>query len=480
MSESLKSKTAQGLFWGALSSSSSQILNLVIGIILGRLVSPEDWGVIGMLTIFTAIAGNIQSSGFSTAIINIKYPQHKDYNAVFWFNVITSFLLYILLFICAPYIAMFFRVPELKNLSRIVFLSFFISSFGISSNAYMTKNMMNKEITIIGFIALISSGAAGITLAYLGYSYWSLAWQQIVYNLVLVIGRWSYINWHPTLSFDFNPIRKTLKFSMSILTTMIINTISNNILTLLFGRIYGKRTTGNFFQAYKWDSMAFGMITGMLEQVSQPVLVSLRNNSDKEREIRAFRKMIRFASFLAFPAMFGLALVAKEFILITLKHAWIDSVLPLQILCISGAFMPIYSLYKNLIISNGRSDINMYLNIGQIIIQLLIIIFTYKYGFITMIAFYTLINILWLIPWQFYTNKITSLPTIDILKDICPFLVISLLVMITTYILTVSINNLYLLFISRILIASTLYILTMKVLKVKIMEECINFIHKKK
>ena len=137
-------------------------------------------------------------------------------------------------------------------------------------------------------------------------------------------------------------------------------------------------------------------------------------------------------------------------------------------------------LYKNLIISNGRSDINMYLNIGQIIIQLLIIIFTYKYGFITMIAFYTLINILWLIPWQFYTNKITSLPTIDILKDICPFLVISLLVMITTYILTVSINNLYLLFISRILIASTLYILTMKVLKVKIMEECINFIHKKK
>ena len=144
--ENLKEKTTKGLFWGAMNSGATQLLNLAIGILLGRLLSPGDWGLVGMLAIFSAIAGNLQSSGFSTAIVNMKQPRATDYNAVFWFNILMSVAIYAILFAAAPLIAWFFNEPKLTSLARLMFLSFLISSFGISTNAYMTKNMMTLNL----------------------------------------------------------------------------------------------------------------------------------------------------------------------------------------------------------------------------------------------------------------------------------------------------------------------------------------------
>ena len=203
MAESLKDKTAKGLFWGAMNSGSTQVLNILFGIFLARLLSPSDYGVIGVLTIFTVIAGNLQSSGFTQALVNLEKPTHRDYNSVFWFNIIVSFSIYVVLFFCAPLIAAFFHQPCLVWLSRFVFLAFFISSFGIVQNAYMSKNLMNKEIAIVSFVALISSCVIGLVLALLGFAYWSLAWQQVVYIAVLNFGRYYYTGWRPSLDMDF-------------------------------------------------------------------------------------------------------------------------------------------------------------------------------------------------------------------------------------------------------------------------------------
>ena len=210
--ENLKEKTAKGLFWGALNNGTMQVLNVLIGILLGRMLTPEEWAPIGMIAIFSAIAGNIQSSGFSTAIINMKQPTDNDYNAVFWFNTLTSFCIYLVLFACAPLIARFFEQPCLTDLSRFIFLAFLISSMGISTNAYMMKNMMQREMTIVSLTALVVSGTTAIILAFKGYSYWSLAWQQVVNSLMLVIGRWYYVKWRPSMKVDFSPIRKTFSF----------------------------------------------------------------------------------------------------------------------------------------------------------------------------------------------------------------------------------------------------------------------------
>ena len=477
--ENLKEKTAKGLMWGAVNNGTMQVLNLLIGIIILRHLTPEDTGLVGMLAIFTAIAGNLQSSGFSTALINEKQPTAQQYNSVFWFNILMGGLLYVLLFLSAPLISWFFHQPRLIDLSRFLFLSFFISSFGISTNAYMVKNMMNREITIINLTALVISGSTAIVMALNDMAYWSLACQQVVNSSILVLGRFYYVKWKPSLQFTFDYIRQTFSFSMKILVTMIVNTVNQNLLTVIFGRLFrDARVVGNFFQAYKWDSMAFQTVGGMVGQVAQPVLVSVREEKDREQQV--FRKMLRFTAFLSFPALFGLAMVAREFILCTIGNKWIECVPLLQILCISGAFMPIYTLYQNLVISHGRSDINMWLNIGQIVLQFGIILLFYRQGITIMVIAYTLFNIVWLLAWMPSAKRIIGLRFLHVVKDTAPFVLCGALVMAATYFATQAITNLYLLLVVRILMAAALYYGVMRMLNVVILQECIQFIFKKK
>ena len=477
--ENLKDKTAKGLMWGAINNGTMQVLNLLIGIIILRQITPEDTGLVGLLAIFTAIAGNLQSSGFSTALINEKQPTAQQYNSVFWFNILMGGLLYVILFCSAPLIAWFFHQPRLINLSRFIFLSFFISSFGISTNAYMVKNMMNREITIVNLTALVISGSVAILMAINDMAYWSLAWQQVVNSTVLIIGRFYYVKWKPSINFTFDYIRQTFSFSMKILVTMIVNTVNQNMLTVIFGRLFrDARVVGNFFQAYKWDSMAFQTVGGMVGQVAQPVLVSVRDEKDREQQV--FRKMLRFTSFLSFPALFGLALVAREFILCTIGWKWIECVPLLQILCISGAFMPVYTLYQNLIISHGRSDINMWLNIGQIALQLGVILAFYQQGITTMVMAYTTFNILWLLMWMIFAKRIIGLRIVDTAKDMLPFVLCGGVVMLITYYSTRMIANIYLLLAVRVVIAAALYYGVMRLLNVVILRECLQYIFKKK
>ena len=477
--ENLKDKTAKGLMWGAINNGTMQVLNLLIGIIILRQITPEDTGLVGLLAIFTAIAGNLQSSGFSTALINEKQPTAQQYNSVFWFNILMGGLLYVILFCSAPLIAWFFHQPRLINLSRFIFLSFFISSFGISTNAYMVKNMMNREITIVNLTALVISGSVAILMAINDMAYWSLAWQQVVNSTILIIGRFYYVKWKPSINITFDYIRQTFSFSMKILVTMIVNTVNQNMLTVIFGRLFrDARVVGNFFQAYKWDSMAFQTVGGMVGQVAQPVLVSVRDEKDREQLV--FRKMLRFTSFLSFPALFGLALVAREFILCTIGWKWIECVPLLQILCISGAFMPVYTLYQNLIISHGRSDINMWLNIGQIALQLGVILAFYQQGITTMVMAYTTFNILWLLMWMIFAKRIIGLRILDTAKDMLPFVLCGGVVMLITYYSTRMIANIYLLLAVRVVIAAALYYGVMRLLNVVILRECLQYIFKKK
>lgn len=477
MEGGLKEKTARGLLWGALNSGSTQLLNLIFGIILGRLLTPAEYGIVGVLSIFTLIAGNLQSSGFTQALVNLKAPRKEDYTAVFWFNTLTSFVLYALLFLSAPLIAQFFHQPCLVEVSRFVFLSFVISSFGIAHNAYMTKNMMNRELAIIGAIALLCSGGVATFLAFYGFSYWSLAWQQIIYITVLNIGRYYYTPWRPSWHFTFEPVRKMFGFSVKILITNIINTLSNNILTLLFGRLYPIKAVGDYSQAYKWNTMASAFVANAVGQVAQPVLASVKE--EHGRSVRVFRKMLRFTAFLSFPAMFGLAIISNEFILLTIGKRWLDAVPLLQMLCIGGAFVPFYTLYQNVAISNGRSDFYMFCNIAQIVLQLVIIAFFYHLGINTMVMVYTLFTIAWLFVWQWTARRIIGLRFWEVIKDVMPTLSITLLVMTTTYFVTLPLHHLLLLLICRILIATLLYAAIMKVLHVEMMDELLLFIKKR-
>lgn len=477
MAKTLKEKTAQGLVWSAVNSGMTQLLNLVIGIFLARMLLPGDYGIVGVLTIFTAIAGCLQASGFTQGLINLKQPTANDYNSVFWFNTTVSLVLYAILFCCAPLIAWFFHQPVLVGVSRFVFLSFVISSFGIAQNAYMVKNMMQREIAISSVLALVVSGSVGLLLAFLDKAYWSLAWQQVVYITVLNAGRYYYADWRPSLHIDMGPVKRMFRFSVKILFTNIINTLSQHLLTFIFGHLFHINTVGNYSQANKWNTMASSTISNTLGQVAQTVLVSVED--ERERELRIFRKMLRLTAFLSFPALFGLSLVSREFILCLLKDKWADVIPLLQILCVGGAFLPFYTLYQNLAISNRRSDLYMWCNIAQIVAQLAIVLLLSRYGIMVIVYAYTAFTIGWLLVWQLIARRLIGLRFWHLLLDTMPFMLAALAVMAATYFLTITIDSLPLLLISRIVLAALLYFAVMKAARVKILDECIRYFSKK-
>mgnify|MGYP002852812282 CR=1 FL=1 len=477
MSETLKQKTAKSLFWGAMNNGFTQVLNLVIGIFLGRLLSPEDYGIVGVLTIFTVIAGNLQSSGFTQGLINLKTPTARDYNAVFWFNILASFTIYAVLFLSAPAIAWFFHEPRLVLVSRVVFLSFVISSFGIAHNAYLLKNMMNREIAVSSGIALIVSGTLGIVLALKGYAYWSLVWQQIVYITVLNMGRYYFVSWHPSRKIDFQPVREMFGFCVKILATNILNTLSQQVLTFIFGRLFPIKQVGNYTQANKWNTQAHSFVSGTLSQVAQPLLVTIQGETD--REVRIFRKMMRFTAFLSFPVMLGLALVANEFIVLAITEKWLASVPLMQILCIAGAFLPFYTLYQNLAVSNGRSDIYLWVNVAQVATQIILVIAFAAKGMQAVVIAYTVFVILWLLVWHFYAHKLIGIRLRKVLADIVPFLFIALGTMACTYFLTKEIRILWLLLLSRIAIAIAIYTVAIKIFRPEMLNECLDFLKKR-
>ena len=310
--QSLKEKTAKGLFWGGVSNGVQQLLNLLFGLVLARILNAEDYGMVGMLAIFSAIAGTIQESGFTSALTNQKEIRHEDYNAVFWFSVLTGVAFYILLFLGAPLIAAFYGKEELIGLSRILFLGFVLGGIGIAPNAYLFKTLMVKERAKIDVFSLICSGIVGVTLALNGFAYYGLAIQTTTYIGVGSLLKLFYSPWEPSLSFSWKPLKAMFGFSSKLILTNIFTQVNNNIFSVVIGKFYTPTQLGFYSQGQKWMGMGNMLIGGMITGVAQPVLVEVKD--DAEREARVFRKMVRFGAFVSFPAMLGLAFVAPEFI----------------------------------------------------------------------------------------------------------------------------------------------------------------------
>lgn len=477
MAETLKEKTAKGMFWGGLNNSVQQLIGLIYGIILARLVAKSDFGVMAMINVFPLIANALKESGFTAALTNLKNPTHNDYNSVFWFNIIVGFSAYVILFFCAPLIADYYHNDELIKLCRYSFLSIVLSSFATAQSAHLFKNLKAKQIAKSGMAAVIASSIIGSVMAWWGFGYWALATQGITFVGTDTILKWHYSSWRPTMNIDFGPVKRMFKFSFKILATNIINQINNNILNILLGRHYSKSETGVYNQAYNWDFKCFSLVQGMVNQVAQPVLADL--NGEDERQVNAFRKMMRFTAFLSFPMLLGFGLIAREFIIIAITAKWLASAELLQILCISGAVLPLCALMSNMVISKGKSGINFWVTCSLGIAQIILMTLIWRWGIRDMVIGYVVLNLIWLFIWYFFTSRLIRYSLLQFLKDIIPFALAAWGVMIITHFITLSIENLWLLLFSRIVIATLLYYAVMKIARVQILEECTIFIKSK-
>lgn len=477
--KTLKEKTAKGLFWGGISNGAQQVLNLIFGIFLARLLSPSDYGLVGMLTIFSLIASTLQESGFISGLNKKENIRNEDYNAVFWFNVLCSLLAYTVLFAFAPLIAAWFRQPVLIPLARLSFLSFVISSFNISPRAWLFRNMRVKETAIISIVALIVSGITGVILAWKGFAYWGIVAQNLTFCFMITVGSWWFAEWHPSFSINLRPLKGMIGFSSRLLATNIFMHINNNLFSIFFGRLYCEKTVGYYNQANKWTSMGHTVLSGMVWSVTQPLFARLVKE-EQDRKQRIFRKMLRFTAFLAFPALFGLALISPEFITITITEKWLPSARLMQLLSIGAAFIPIASLYSNFVISQGKSNWYMWSTITLCLVQLLLLVALYPYGVNTMVIAYVIVNVLWLLVWHFLVKRLIGLRFLSAILDILPFVFIAGISIaaawFTTYIFPM---NIYMNLCIKIVVAAFTYIAILRIFGAEILKESWNYLRKR-
>lgn len=454
MSE-LKDKTAKGLLWGGLGNGAMQVIGILLGLVMLNILSPADYGKIAVLLIYTNIATNLQDSGLSAALINKKEPTHEEYNSVFWFNILVSSVLYLILWFAAPYIAAFNHDESLTPLARFLFCGFVINSFGTVQRAYLNGHLKLKQVNLIALFSVIMSNSIGVVMALMGYAYWGLAAQTVLFVTFIMICDWFVSPWRPSLHIDLRPAAKMFGFSSKLLVTNLFNQLNTQVFSFLLGRFYNTRTVGYYSNARKWNDIVVNTIQGMMNGVSQPVLAQVVD--DDERYRRVFRKMLRFVCFVTFPCMLGLALVAKEFILITVSAKWIESVPMLQLLCIYGAFYPVTMLYSYMAISRGKSGINMFCTITLCILIWAGLLLMYPYGVYSMIVYFVVVNIAWLLVWQWFAWRMVRLSLWAALTDIMPFFLLAAGVMACTHYVTLPIENLYLALVSKIAIAFILY-----------------------
>ena len=546
MPETLKEKTAKGLFWGGLSSTVQQLLGIVFGIILARRLNQSDFGMIAMITIFQLIGNDLQNSGFKVALANLRQPTDRDYNSVFWFNILMGGSLYVLLFFLAPFIANFYHIPSLTPLARYAFLSIVFASFGTAQSAWLFKNLHAKQQAKAGMMAVLISSSVAVVMAYMGFAYWALATQTNLYILLCTALYWHYSPWRPTVAaaqrskfkvqsskaatqrskifnfqfsiFNFEVLRPALRmfrFSVKLLISQVLTDINNNVLNILLGRFYGRHDTGNYNQAFQWSTKGSNIIQSMVQQVAQPVLVSIDN--EHERQLHVLRKMMRFAAFLSFPLLFGLSLVSHEFIVTLLGEKWAQSAHYLRLLAVASAFLPLSTLLANVVITKGRSNIFMYVNLALAICQTaaMLTIYHFKVSYfeflepfstllnpsqhlhllplnsqlLTMVFAFVALTILWFFVWAYFARRLAGYRFTMLLRDVLPFLLSAAAVMLTTGFISTCIipstllggvGGGLLLLIARILLAALLYYALMRLFRVQILNECLQFFNRRK
>ena len=471
----LKEKTAQGLLWGGLNSGIQQLVGLAFGIVLGRLLAPSDYGMMAMISIFSLVATALQDSGFRTALTNIEHPKHEDYNSVFWFNIIMASSLYVILFLAAPLIGEYYHTPRVVPLCRYAFLSIVIASLGTAQSAYLFKHLRAKQQAEAGALAVILSSLTGVGMAFAGMAYWSLATQGLVYVGINTLLQWHFSPWRPSIhGITFAPVRRMFRFSCKILATTIMTHVNNNVLNILLGHYFTPRDTGNYNQAYQWNTKCYSLVQSMVAQVAQPVLVSLNGEEGRQKDV--FRKMMRFTAFITFPLLFGFGLVAKEFIVTAIGEKWLASAQLIQILCVSGATMPLSTLFSNMIISKGRSGTFFWCTFTLGLVQIATMVLIWPMGIRSMVIAYTILNTSWLLVWLFFVRRLIGYGYWMFFCDVMPFALAAAGVMGVAYIATMPLSNLIALLISRFIIAVVLYYVVMKIARVKILAECERFV----
>lgn len=365
----IRKKTVNAVIWNAIEKFLVKSASFVINIILARILSPSDYGLIGMLAIFIALSTIFIESGFAKALIQKQDCTEIDYSTAFYSNLGVSLVIYILLFMSAPYIAQFYNEPQLCEILRILSINFVIGSFNIVQRAKLMAKMDFKSLAKINFVGVLLGGICGIIMAYTGWGVWALVGQTMVATLVMLFLFPHYSKWKPIWKFSSKSFKRLFGFGSKLLITGTAATIVNNISTIAIGKAYKSDQLGYYTRANQFSEMIAITVNDILGTVTFPVLSELQD--EKERLVAVYRKSLFYTAFVIFPVMVLMALLARPLIIVLLTEKWLPCVLLLQILCVTRMFTPLSAINMNVLNAIGRSDLFMRVDLCKIPIILI-------------------------------------------------------------------------------------------------------------
>lgn len=474
----LQQKTTNSLKWSAIERLSTQAIQLSVMLILGRMLGPTVFGLIGMLAVFIAISQTLVDSGFSNALIRKKIKTESDYSTTFYFNIFISFLCYGILYISSPYIAEFYKQPQLEILTKVQGLVIIANAFTVIQRTKLTINMDFKTQAKASLTSVLISSMLSIYSAYLGFGVWSLIIQILSFSFLNTILLNIYLPWFPKKHFSKRSFKYLFGFGSKLLISSLIDTIYNNLYQVIIGKVFSANQLGLFTQANNLSYTPAMALTSIIQRVTYPMLSHINNRKDNFDH--TYLLTLRLTSIVVFPLLLGLAIIAKPFILIILGEKWFYTATLLSILCIGYMLYPIHAINLNLLQVKGRSDLFLKLEIIKKILVTIVLIITVPLGIEAICIGIVIQSYLALLINTYYTGKLTSIDIKKQFKSLFPIWLITIICGSLSWSLSFYIENIYIQLLSMLTITPIIYIISIRVFQNELFNIIISNLFKKK
>lgn len=433
MAESLKDKTVKGVSWSAIDNVTQMGVTFLVSIVLAWLLSPDDYGLLGIIGIFTAVCNTIINAGFTTALIRKKDATDDDYNTVFIVNLGVSIFLYAVIYLCSPLIADFFNRSELVDLTRVASLGMIIGALALVQQTILTKRIDFKSQTIITLLASLCSGAIGIVLAFCGFGVWALVAQQLSMQAIRTVLLWIVNRWIPKMRFSVESFHDLFGFGWKIMVSWVLDTIWKELYQLVVGKFYSSATLGQYTRSKHFAQMLSSNLTNVIQRVTYPVLSDMQD--DKSRMVSAYRKIIKITMFVTAISMFSLGAVSEPLLYCLIGPKWHDAAVYLPLICINGALYPLHAINLNMLQVQGRSDLFLGIEIIKKIIAVGPLCIGALVGIMPMLYANLLAGIIAYFLNSYYSGKFLGYSSWMQIKDIAPSFGLATLIALSVYFL---------------------------------------------
>lgn len=431
MQNNIKEKAINSLVWRFLERCGAQGVSFIVSIVIARLLAPEAYGTIALVTVFTAILQVFVDSGLGNALIQKKDADDLDFSSVFYFNIIICISLYTLLFISAPLIARFYDNTELVKIVRVLGIILIISGVKNVQQAYVSRNLQFKRFFFATLGGTIGAAVVGISMAYLGYGVWALVAQHLFNATIDTIILWITVRWRPKRLFSFNRLKQLLNYGYKLLLSSLIDTIYINLRSLIIGKMYSSEDLAFYNKGASFPVIVVSNINSSIDSVLLPTMSSVQDKRESVKEIT--RRAIMTSSYIMWPMMIGLAVIAKPLVVLLLTEKWLMAVPFLQITCFSYGLEPLQTSNLNAIKAMGRSDIYLKLEIVKKIISVCILLFSMRYGVLAIAWSGFIYSVIATMFNAFPNHKLLNYSYLDQLKDIVPSFSIAVIMGIAVY-----------------------------------------------